>query len=306
MAFNFKYSYAEFPKWTDKAEGMEVIEGDYDYLRVNCPDVVTYRKKSGKSLHIRFLFPENADALRYPLIMHVKGSAWMEQNLMGNFGDYYSIVRSGFAVAIIEYRDAFTAKFPAQILDLKTAARYIKRHAREYPIDMNNVFLAGDSSGGHTAVLSFLTWNKPVLDNQDEMEELPALRGLLDFYGVTDIKDLSSRETGLSLEDNRYISTRLFEKPADENPEEYEQSSAFTYINLREALEPVLIVHGNKDRLVPLSHSVDFYKALKGRNAEAYLVMVNNADHGHSFFWNEAVKKRVISFLKQNLHVENR
>ena len=161
MAFNFKYSYAEFPKWTDKAEGMEVIEGDYDYLRVNCPDAVTYRKKSGKSLHIRFLFPENADALRYPLIMHVKGSAWMEQNLMGNFGDYYSIVRSGFAVAIIEYRDAFTAKFPAQILDLKTAARYIKRHAREYPIDMNNVFLAGDSSGGHTAVLGFLTWNTP-------------------------------------------------------------------------------------------------------------------------------------------------
>ena len=113
-------------------------------------------------------------------------------------------------------------------------------------------------------------------------------------------------KTASEIEDNRYISTRLFEKPADENPEEYEQSSAFTYINLREVLEPVLIVHGNKDRLVPLSHSVDFYKALKGRNAEAYLVMVNNADHGHSFFWNEAVKKRVISFLKQNLHVENR
>ena len=301
MPFDFKYSYAEFPKWTDKAEGMEIIEGDFEYVRVDCPDAVTYRKKDGKDLHIRFLFPENANALRYPLIMHVKGSAWMAQNLMGNFGDYYPIVKSGYAVAVIEYRDAFTAKFPSQIQDLKTAARFIKKHAGEYPIDMNNVFLAGDSSGGHTAILGFLTWNTPLLDNPDETEELPALRGLLDFYGVTDIKDLASRETGLSQEANSYLGLNLFEKPINEYPEQYEDASAFTYINLRARLEPVLIMHGNKDRLVPLSHSTDFYKALKARGVNASMVLINNADHGHSFFWNEEAKHRIIRFLGENL-----
>ena len=301
MPFDFKYSYAEFPKWTDEAEGMEIIEGDYNYIRVDCPEAVTYRKKNGKDLHIRFAFPENADALRYPLIIHVKGSAWMQQNLMGSIGDYYPIVRRGYAVAIIEYRDAFTAKFPAQILDLKTAARFIKKHAGEYPIDINNVFLAGDSSGGHTAVLGFLTWNTPLLDNPEETDELPSLRGLLDFYGVTDIKDLCSRETGLSREANSYLATNLFEKPINEYPEQYDMASAFTYINLRARLEPVLIMHGNKDRLVPLSHSTDFYKALKARGTKASLVVINNADHGHSYFWNDAAKQRIIRFLGENL-----
>ena len=298
--YSFKYSYVDFPKWTDSAEGMEIIEGDLNYLRVDCPADVTYRRKDNKDLHIRFMFPENSVEARYPLIMHVKGSAWMKQNLQGNFGDYYSIVRSGFAVAIIEYRDAPYSRFPSQILDLKTAARYIKKHAGEYPIDMNNVFLAGDSSGGHTAVLGFLTWNTTYLDNEDEPEELPALKGLMDFYGVTDIKDLCSRETGLSQEDNHFLSLNLFAKPIDEYPEQYEQASAFTYINLRKELEPVLIIHGNKDRLVPLSHSTDFFKALKNRGTEAYMVMVNNADHGHSFFWNEETKHRIIRFLKEH------
>ena len=300
MAFSFKYSYVDFPKWTDSAEGMEIIEGDFRYLRVNCPDDVTYRRKDNNDLHIRFMLPENAVDCRYPLIMHVKGSAWMKQNLQGNFGDYYPIVKAGFAVAIIEYRDAPNSRFPSQILDLKTAARYIKKHAGEYPIDMNNVFLAGDSSGGHTAVLGFLTWNTAELDNKDEQGELPALRGLMDFYGVTDIKDLCNRETGLSQEDNHFLSLNLFEKPIDEYPEQYDKASAFTYINLRDNLEPVLIMHGNKDRLVPLSHSVDFYKALKARGTETYLVMVNNADHGHSFFWNEETKHRIIRFLKEH------
>lgn len=298
--FSFKYSYVDFPKWTDSTEGMETIEGDFDYLRVDCPADVTYRRKGNYDLHIRFMFPENSVATDYPLIMHVRGSAWMKQNLQGCFGDYYSIVRSGYAVAIIEYRDAPYSKFPSQILDLKTAARFIRKHAAEYPIDLNNVFLAGDSSGGHTAVLGFLTWNTPLLDNDDETDPLPELKGLLDYYGVTDIRNLCNRETGLSLEDNHFLSLNLFEKPIDEYPEQYDEASAFTYINLRENLEPVLIIHGNKDRLVPLSHSVDFYKALVNRGAEAYLVMVNNADHGHSFFWNEATKRRIIKFLKEH------
>ena len=300
MPFDFKYSYVDFPKWQEEAEGMEVIPGDFTYVRVNCPEAVTYAHKNNKDLHIRFLFPENAEQKKYPLIIHVRGSAWMEQNLMGNFGDYYSIVKAGYAVAIIEYRDAFTANFPAQILDLKSAARYIRQHALEYPVDMNNVFLAGDSSGGHTAVLGFLTWNMPVLDNEDEKTELPVIKGLLDFYGVTDIKDLSNRETGLALEANQFLGKNLFEKPIDKYPEQYDEASAFTYINLRKELEPVLIMHGNKDRLVPLSHSVDFYKALKNRGVKAEMVMIDNADHGHSFFWNAAVKMRIIKFLREH------
>ncbi|MBR0385109.1 MAG: alpha/beta hydrolase [Erysipelotrichaceae bacterium] len=299
---SFIYDYFNFPAWQDSCEGMEVIEGDKE--NIYCVhQVVQYAVKDDYALHIHFLFPETLDSSRkYPLIMHVRGSSWLEQNMTGLLAAYVPIVKAGIAIAFVQYRPVTVAKFPAQILDLKTAARFIKEQSDLYPIDMDNIFLAGDSSGGHTAVLGFLTWNKPELDNIDETAELPELRGLIDYYGVTDVGKLAHTETGYSQETNAQLGDALFELPAEEHPEEYEAASAFSYIDLRERLEPVLILHGNKDRLVPLGQSVELFKALKGRGADCRLCMIQDADHGRSVFWCRAVTDTVIEFVKSNCH----
>ena len=297
---NFIYDYFDFPAWQDSCEGMEIIEGDMDGIYC-VHQTVRYGEKDGYELRIHFLFPETLDEGRkYPLIMHVRGSGWQQQNMTGLLAAYAPVVKAGIGVAFLQYRPASVARFPAQILDLKTAARFIKQQAVHYPIDLNNIFLAGDSSGGHTAILGFLTWNEPVLENEGEEEELPEVRGLIDFYGVTDVGKLAHTETGYSIESNARLGTYLFELPAEEHPEEYEAASAFTYLNLRKTLEPVLILHGNKDRLVPLSQSVELYQAFRERGAECRLCMIRNADHGHSVFWCQAVTDTVIGFVRAN------
>lgn len=300
--FDFIYTYDEFKGWDDEEEGMEIIEHDPDNMRANGYDDITYAIKDGYRLRIRMFLPETKDDSRkYPLIMHVKGSAWMEQNLSSHVGDYADIVRAGFGVAFIQYRPITVARFPAQILDVKTAARYLLRHADEYPIDFNNLFLAGDSSGGHTAIMDYLTWNEDVLDNEDEEGPLPPIRGLIDIYGVTDVRDLCYRETGMSQKSNYDLAKELFEKqPIEDYPEQYAEANAFCYIDLRENKEPVLILHGNKDRLVPLSHSTRFFRELKERGVKARLFVIDKGDHGHATFWNREVIGRMIEFLREN------
>lgn len=294
--YNYKYTYDEFKPWTDTCEGMEVISGDHENVRVTMPFPVKYAVKDDYELNIRFILPERAEGYgKLPLVMHVQGSGWEEQNMTSHIGDYAKTVKEGFAVAIIQYRPASVAKFPAQIIDAKTAARYIYAHADELNIDKDNIFLAGDSSGGHTAVLAFLTWGEDVLDEKSE-DELPPLRGLMDFYGVTSVEHIANTETGLAQEDNYMILKMLFDNPE----EQMKLAEAFRYISLRKELEPVIIFHGNKDRLVPLSHSTRLYEELKKRNTQARIIMIDTADHGGPIFWNDEMKKILNSWLKEH------
>lgn len=300
MNNDFKYTYRQFPGWNDSCEGMKVIEGDTDNIYV-VHQVVEYGVKDDYHLHIHFLFPETLDEDgKYPLIIHVRGSGWMEQNMTGLLATFAPIVKAGYGVAFVQYRPVTVARFPAQILDAKTATRFIMEHAAEYPIDVNNILLSGDSSGGHTAILAALTWNEDVLDNEDEKTPLPELCGLIDIYGVTDVGKLAKTETGYSVEQNARLETALFDGPESDKEEHLRRASAFTYINDLFELPPVLIIHGNKDRLVPLSQSVEFYQALKERNTECEFWMVNKADHGHSVYWCPAVIEKIIAFLDKH------
>ena len=292
--YNFVYSYQEFPKWTDTVDGMVTIQGDFDYTRVYVPRPVIYGEKDGIPLHIRFAFPvRKDDEARYPLIIHCKGSGWNRQNLEGLLGDYVDIIKAGYAVAFVEYRTWQDARYPAMVCDLKSAAAWILENREELPVDFDNIFLAGDSSGGHTAIMAYLTWGQDVL--RDEDKPLPELKGLLDFYGVTDVKKLSEVATGLTREDNAQLVPMLFE-----TPEDVYTGSCSCYIDLPDKLPPVIIMHGNKDRLVPLSQSIELYSLLRERGCDVEFYMIDGADHSSLSFWGAPTKQAIIDFLKKH------
>jgi len=294
--YEFNYSYKDFPKWQDSTEGMQILEGDPNNTKASIWPLVEYDCRDDYHLHIRFMFPlEMDESKRYPLIIHCKGSGWEQQNLESNLADFAPVVKAGYGLAFIQYRPANIAKYPAQVHDLKNAARYILNHAEQFPIDLNHVFLAGDSSGGHTAIMSYLTWGEPVLDEYDD--PLPTLSGLIDYYGVTNVRKLAETDTGMSKESNALLLDFLF---AEKTEAEFAQANFACYIDLKEKLPPVLILHGNKDRLVPLSQSVEFFEALKARGTDCQFYMVNNSDHGGCLFFCPAVTDTIIKFLREN------
>ena len=106
---------------------MKVLNGDSENLAVISPFQEKYCEKDGRDLHIRFIFPEKEDDpdRKYPLMIHVRGSGWDDQNLEGIMGTFAPIIHAGFAIAIVEYRSYNYARYPAKVLDFKTAARYI-------------------------------------------------------------------------------------------------------------------------------------------------------------------------------------
>lgn len=93
---------------------------------------------------------EPLTALR-PAVLWLNGSAWhcSEKNRM--LAELTYLADAGYLVAIAEYRGSEQAQFPAQLLDVKTAVRFLRAHAEKYRIDPARIAVMGRSAGGHLA-----------------------------------------------------------------------------------------------------------------------------------------------------------
>ena len=68
-----------------------------------------------------------------------------------------------------------------------------------------------------------------------------------------------------------------------------------------------LILHGDKDKLVPCSISEDFYRRIveAGLEDRAELVILKNAGHGTREFFQPETKQRILAFFDRYLKGEN-
>jgi dipeptidyl aminopeptidase/acylaminoacyl peptidase len=86
-----------------------------------------------------------------------------------------------------------------------------------------------------------------------------------------------------------------------ENPDKVKPTVPIAYLDKAKEIPPFLIIHGNKDRLVPFSQSVMLYNALKQNNKSVTMYKLDGADHGGSPFWTEDVQEIVDDFFLRNL-----
>src|SRR5690625_1443505 len=111
--------------------GVKTIKGDHENVRarMNREDVV-YQRKNGRNLHLRFIYPQQDHVERqYPLVMHIQGSGWHQQNLNEHILDIKDIVTTGYILSIIEYLLNHYANLTNQTEDTKATMRYIVQHA---------------------------------------------------------------------------------------------------------------------------------------------------------------------------------
>ena len=90
---------------------------------------------------------------RLPLIVDIHGGGWVYGDLDINHLYCSRLAELGFAVANVGYRLQPEANLRDQVQDLFAALHWLGAHANEYGFDPHNVFLTGDSAGGHLATL---------------------------------------------------------------------------------------------------------------------------------------------------------
>ena len=142
----------------------------------------------------------------------------------------------------------------------------------------------------------------PRLTDESPTDQPIKLRAIVDFYGPIDISKMNFEPSTQDHRDAQSPEGMLIGgRNVLENPDKVQPTVPINYIDKNKEIPPFLIIHGNKDRLVPFGQSVLLYEALKQNDKSVVMYKLDGADHGGSPFWTDQVLTIVDEFLREHL-----
>jgi acetyl esterase/lipase len=228
-----------------------------------------------------------------PAIIWLHGGGWRFGNRRQAppLERYYA--QRGYVMVSIDYRRSTEALFPAAVLDLKTAIRWLKSSAGEYGLDPQRIGLWGSSAGGHLAALAAISH-----DGQFEDLEYPehdsSVAAVVNAYGPCDFLQMDAQRDplGTPSDDIESIQMPAGKKSADADsfeslflgapiescPDLVSAANPVSY--MRSALPPFLLLHGRSDTAVPWQQSQLLYRSLASHGNDVTLGMIRKLGHG--------------------------
>ncbi|MEO5801903.1 MAG: alpha/beta hydrolase [Verrucomicrobiota bacterium] len=234
---------------------------------------VVYGKADDVELKLDLYFPKKTEG-KLPVTVYVHGGGWQNGDKGAGAGAMAigELVKRGYLVASVNYRLAPTYKFPAQIEDVKCAIRFLRAHASDYQLDPKRMGVWGGSAGGHLVALLGTSDAKIGLEGKGGWaDQSSRVQAVVDMFGPA---DLTVEFPG----GNARIIETVFGASSSKD-EVLKRASPVTHVTSDDP--PFLILHGENDRLVPLSQSEKLHERLKAAGVPSKLVVVKNA--GHSF-----------------------
>ena len=255
--------------------------------------VVVYKEVFGEPIYLAYYLPkEYSCSSRYPVFVFVHGGSWSSHEIfpdqtcwqgdyLGYLARYYA--EKGFVCVSIDYRlvrDQGQAENYGVIdcyEDCCDAMDYIINHAGEYGIDTQQMYLLGESAGGHLAGSCGIFWDDERIqkaigktnNNPNAMIlAYPVVTAigpthLLSFMNLTSITELTE-------EDKKAWSLELHVKPT---------------------CPPTFIVHAINDKTVPINNALCLAEALSENSVDYEMHILPEGGHGFSLAENEVYKE---------------
>lgn len=232
-------------------------------LTPTLPDV-TYCTMDGVELKMDLYYPAEGTG-PYPVAMYVHGGGWSKGDKAEGAGakEILPLQSAGFLVVAVNYRLAPDYQFPAMIEDVKCAVRSLRAHAAEYNLDPNRIGAWGGSAGGHLVSLLGTTDKSAGFDVGEYLEYSSRVQAVVDMFGPADLT--------VQFSGGYESARRVF------NGFDAALASPVTYVTADDP--PFLMLHGEKDEVVPIEQSQILLAALQAAGVPAELVPVVNANH---------------------------
>lgn len=253
-----------FLKGKNNSNGQSVLTGksvdlsQYEKF-ADIEENITFSKVNGSDLKFDLYLPKKtASGSGFTPIIYVHGGGWYDgdKTIVDQLGSVEHMIKSGYAVASINYRLAPANPYPAPVNDVKAAVIYLRQNGGNYNLNTKNIGLMGSSAGANLAAMAVLT-------SQNPQEKIQAL------VLIAPPVDLAASNWSKTLRDciNKYL--------GGQNPE-----VASPIDNILSAdLPPTLIIQGDKDKTVPPDQAQRFKSALQEKGVKAALINVKNGAH---------------------------
>ncbi len=261
---------------------------------------IVYEKRNDTDLNLQLLLPQTSDRAPKPCVVYIPGSAWFKQNVYMSIPNMMEFAKRGFVVAVMEYRHSGIAPFPAQVIDTKNAIRFLRKNASRFGIDANNLFVWGDSSGGHTSLFAGITSGNKELDDPDFPELSCAVNAIIAYYPPTDLSVLKDTPHAISKGEAGSPEGHLIgHKNIAENMDLARKASPNYYVKKDVVIPPVLLAAGMKDRVVPFLQTDLMAHCLADNGKVFEYYALKDADHGSWQFWTPLMFDYVEAFIRK-------
>lgn len=250
-----------------------------------------------------------------PVLVWIPGGGYRgtDKNLM--LGEMSEFANAGYVVASIYYRSSAQGHFPTQIIDVKTAIRFLRANAKKYEVDVDHVGVFGRSAGGHLA--AFTAMNLDGFDSSEWAGYSSKVQACCDMFGPVDFV------ASIELEEKRLADPNFHWKMSDPTiqwhgleethegallggdpatmKERGKAANAVSFVN--ERMCPIQIFHGDNDPLVPVENSESLYNRMVEASMEDKIefYILKGAGHGSREFFQDSVKKLMIDFFDRYL-----
>ena len=254
---------------------------------------VPFTTAGGSELRIDIVQPAMGDG-PFPAVLVIHGGAWHEGGREETHRFLADLARRGYVAASPQYRFCPKDTFPAQLMDVKAAVRFLRSNAKSLKVDPDRIGAMGFSAGGHLALLLGMTGPADGFDGP-ESRGVPSARveAVVDFYGPVDLAATDFSETA------KGFVACLTGAPAAEKPELAARASPITYVGPGDAT--VLVFHGANDDLVPPSQAFTLMEKLSAAGVRGRFEFVLGAGHGLSGADWERAWKEAVEFLDAHL-----
>ena len=271
------------------AESIEVPEGVTVYRDI------AYVTNGHERQKLDLYVPDTGKNL--PLIIWIHGGAWR-----GGDKAHYTpkeYLKDGYAGASLNYRLSQHAIFPAQIEDVKAAVRWLRANAEDYRLDPNRFAAWGSSAGGHLVAMLGTTGNVSEFEVGENLKVSSRVQAVVDYFGPTDFlqMDAQSLPDGLVHDAPDSPESQLVGGPIQEHKDRVARANPITYVSKDDC--PFLIIHGDRDKLVPYQQSVLLKDALEAAGVAVTLYKVEGG--GHGWFRDPKVPELTKMFLEKHL-----
>ena len=237
------------------------------------PDVV-YGHKDGLAMTFDVIKPK-ANANGAAVIFMVSGG-WVSnynppQQTATRFKD---LLDKGFTLITVRHGSSPKYLIPEIVSDVRRAVRFIRHNAKQWGVDPNRLGVFGGSAGGHLAlVLGTASDNGDPNAKEDFMKESDRVASVVAYFPPVDLRPLARglnpQRTGGTLDRFPALNFEK-EKAPDYSP----------IVHVSPDDPPTLLIHGDKDNLVPVNNSKVIHEAFQKNNVKTQLIIIEGAEHG--------------------------
>lgn len=262
LVFSMVLAWAVFPAF---AHGAEIA--NYEFIR----DKI-YGRKAGMALTLDVIKPaRGANGIG---LINIVSNGWVSEyfdldkamvDSQRSPGRLTMLINKGYTIFVVRHGSSPYFEIPDAVADMRRAVRYIRHNAEEFGVDPEKLGVYGGSAGGHLALMLGTASDAGNPDAADPVEREPSrVAAVVAYYPPVDLRGIVGPNESF---------------PAlDFDPAKAETISPILFVTSDDA--PTLLIHGDRDDLVPIGNSERILAAFQGVNVPVDFITIEGAGHG--------------------------